>query len=66
MRNMDILDKIAESIENIEPYGIEPDFSSLGVEPYEVLGFNSDEELENSLNFLMQEIYKSDNCLNGC
>ncbi len=32
-----------------------PAITSLGIEPFEVLGFDSDEELENALIELMQE-----------
>tara|TARA_Y100001968_G_scaffold312669_1_gene336095 strand:- start:1003 stop:1176 length:174 start_codon:yes stop_codon:yes gene_type:complete len=49
MTELEELEDIVGSLENIEPYGIEPDFSSLGLEPAEVLGFNSEEELENAL-----------------
>ena len=56
MNKIKELEDIVGSIENIEPYGIEPDFSSLGLEPAEVLGFKNDEELETALKNLTIEI----------
>ena len=50
------LEDIFGSIQNIEPFGIEPDFSSLGLEPAEVLGFRTEEELEKALNLLTIEV----------
>ena len=50
------LEDIVGSLESIEPFGIEPDFSSLGLEPAEVLGFQTEEELENAINLLTMEV----------
>ena len=36
MTELEELEDIVGSIESIEPFGIEPDFSSLGLEPTEV------------------------------
>ena len=56
MTELEELEDIVGSIQNIEPFGIEPDFSSLGLEPAEVLGFRTDEELENAIKLLTMEI----------
>ena len=56
MTELEELEDIVGSIENIEPFGIEPDFSSLGLEPAEVLGFQTEEELENAINLLTMEV----------
>ena len=53
------LEDIIASLENIEPFGIEPDFSSLGLEPSEVLGFQSDEEMENAIKNLTMDVKHS-------
>ena len=50
------LEDIVGNLGDIEPYGIEPDFSSLGVEPAEILGFSTEEELENALKLLTMDI----------
>tara|TARA_B100000579_G_scaffold289494_1_gene240267 strand:+ start:429 stop:629 length:201 start_codon:yes stop_codon:yes gene_type:complete len=50
------LEDIVGSLENIEPFGIEPDFSSLGLEPAEVLGFKTEEELEIAIKLLTAEV----------
>ena len=55
MTELEELEDIVGSLECIEPFGIEPDFSSLGLEPAEILGFKTEEELESALNFLMME-----------
>ena len=52
MTELEELEDIVGSIEDIEPYGIEPDFSSLGLEPAEILGFSTEEELENAIRLL--------------
>ena len=52
MSELEELEEIVGSLENIEPFGIEPDFSSLGIEPAEVLGFQTEEELENAIKLL--------------
>ena len=56
MNELDELEDIVGSLENIEPFGIEPDFSSLGLEPADVLGFQTEEELENAINLLTIEV----------
>ena len=56
MTELEELEDIVGSLESIEPFGIEPDFSSLGLEPAEVLGFQTEEELENAINLLTTEV----------
>ena len=56
MTEIEELEEIVGSLENIEPFGIEPDFSSLGLEPAEVLGFKTEEELENAIKLLTLEV----------
>ena len=56
MNELEELEDIVGSLEDIEPYGIEPDFSSLGLEPAEVLGFTTEEELEKALSLLTTEV----------
>ena len=56
MTELEELEDIVGSIENIEPFGIEPDFSSLGLEPAEVLGFKTEDELEKAVNLLTIEV----------
>ena len=56
MTELEELEDIVGKLENIEPFGIEPDFSSLGLEPLDVLGFSTEEELENALKQLTIEI----------
>ena len=56
MTELEELEDIVGSLDNIEPFGIEPDFSSLGLEPAEVLGFQTEEELENAINLLTIEV----------
>ena len=56
MTELEELEDIVGSLESIEPYGIEPDFSSLGLEPAEVLGFQTEEELDNAINLLTMEV----------
>ena len=56
MTQLEELEDIVGSLESIEPFGIEPDFSSLGLEPAEVLGFQTEEELENAINLLTMEV----------
>ena len=62
MTELEELEDIVGSLESIEPFGIEPDFSSLGLEPAEVLGFQTEEELENAINLLTMEVNLS-SCL---
>ena len=56
MTELEELEDIVGSLERIEPFGIEPDFSSLGLEPAEVLGFQTEEDLENAVNLLTMEV----------
>ncbi|WP_269610435.1 hypothetical protein [Prochlorococcus marinus] len=56
MTELEELEEIVGCLESIEPFGIEPDFSSLGLEPAEVLGFESETELENAIKLLTSEI----------
>ena len=56
MTKLEELEDIVGSLERIEPFGIEPDYSSLGLEPAEVLGFKTEEELENAINLLTMEV----------
>ena len=56
MTELEELEDIVGSLENIEPFGIEPDFSSLGIEPADVLGFQSEEELNNAIRLLTMDI----------
>jgi len=56
MTELEELEDIVGCLDNIEPFGIEPDFSSLGLEPAEVLGFQTEEELENAINLLTMEV----------
>ena len=56
MTELEELEEIVGCLENIEPFGIEPDFSSLGLEPAEILGFQTEEELENAINLLTMEV----------
>ena len=56
MTELEELEEIVGNLESIEPFGIEPDFSSLGIEPAEVLGFQTEEELENAIKLLTMEV----------
>ena len=56
MTELEELEEIVGSLESIEPLGIEPDFSSLGLEPAEVLGFQTEEELENAIKLLTMDV----------
>jgi len=56
MTELEELEDIVGSLESIEPFGIEPDFSSLGLEPAEVLGFHTEDELENAIKLLTMEV----------
>ena len=56
MTELEELEDIVGSLESIEPLGIEPDFSSLGLEPAEVLGFKTEAELEKALKQLTMEV----------
>ena len=59
MTELEDLEDIVGSLENIEPFGIEPDFSSLGLEPADVLGFQTEEELDNAIRLLSMDIKHS-------
>ena len=59
MTELEELEDIVGSLEHIEPFGIEPDFSSLGLEPADVLGFQTEEELENAINLLTIEVKRN-------
>ena len=59
MIKLEELEYLVGSLEKIEPFGIEPDFSSLGLEPGEILGYQTDEELENAIKLLTIEVKKS-------
>ena len=63
MNELEELEDIVGSLEDIEPFGIEPDFSSLGLEPAEVLGFKTEEELEKALRLLTIEFNQTQLCL---
>ena len=65
MTELEELEDLVGSLENIEPFGIEPDFSSLGIEPAEVLGFQTEEELENAINNLITDVKNSEILLIG-
>lgn len=59
MTELEELEDIVGCLETIEPFGIEPDFSSLGLEPADVLGFQSEEELENAIRLLTMDFKNS-------
>ena len=59
MTELEELEDIVGRLENIEPFGIEPDFSSMGLEPADVLGFQTEEELENAINLLTMEVKRN-------
>ena len=56
MTELEELEDIVGSLEYIEPFGIEPDFSSLGLEPPEVLGFHTEEEMEKAIKLLTMDV----------
>ncbi len=56
MTELEELEDIVGCLDEIEPFGIEPDYSSLGLEPAEVLGFKNEKELENAIKYLTLEI----------
>ena len=56
MTELEELEDIVGSLESIEAFGIEPDYSSLGLEPSEVLGFNTEEELEEAIKLLTTDV----------
>ncbi len=59
MTELEELEDIVGSLKTIKPFGIEPDFSSLGLEPAEVLGFQTEIEMENAIKYLTMEINHS-------
>ena len=63
MTELEELEDIVGSIEDIEAFGIEPDFSSLGLEPAEVLGFTTEEDLENAIKMLTIEVKRNNHLL---
>ena len=63
MIELEKLEDLVGRIEDIEAYGIEPDFSSLGLEPAEVLGFTTEEELERAVKLLTIEANQNQLCL---
>tara|TARA_B100000965_G_scaffold177892_1_gene148425 strand:+ start:2925 stop:3125 length:201 start_codon:yes stop_codon:yes gene_type:complete len=63
MTELEDLEHIVGNLENIEPFGIEPDFSSLGLEPAEVLGFSTEEDLEKAIKLLTIEVNQNKMCL---
>ena len=64
MTELEELEDIVGSIEEIETFGIEPDFSSLGLEPAEILGFRSVDELEEAIKLLTIEVNQTQSYLN--
>ena len=59
MTELEELEDIVGDLESIEPFGIEPDFSSLGLEPAEILGFKTEEELDKAIKILTMEVKHS-------
>tara|TARA_B100000579_G_C22614095_1_gene748652 strand:+ start:98 stop:298 length:201 start_codon:yes stop_codon:yes gene_type:complete len=59
MTELEELEVIVGSLESIEAFGIEPDFSSLGLEPAEILGFQTEDELENAIKLLTMDVNHS-------
>tara|TARA_Y100001968_G_C19305694_1_gene691522 strand:+ start:189 stop:407 length:219 start_codon:yes stop_codon:yes gene_type:complete len=56
MTELEELEDIVGNLESIEPFGIEPDYSSLGLEPADVLGFKNEKDLENAINLLTMDV----------
>ena len=56
MTELEELEDIVGCLESIEPFGIEPDCSSLGLEPADVLGFQTEEKLEKAIHLLTMEV----------
>ena len=56
MTELEELEDIVGCLDNIEPFGIEPDFSSLGLETAAALGFQTEEELEKAIKLLTIEV----------
>ena len=55
MTELEELEEMIGTLDEIKALGIEPDFSSLGIEPAEILGFKNEEDLETALIDLMRE-----------
>ncbi len=55
MTELEELEEMIGTLDEIKALGIEPDFSSLGIEPAEILGFKNNEDLETALIYLMSE-----------
>jgi len=55
MTELEELEEMIGSLNNVKALGLEPDFSSLGIEPAEILGFKNDEDLERALIHLMSD-----------
>ena len=64
MTELEELEDLVGSLENIQPFGIEPDYSSLGLEPADVLGFKTDEELEKAIKLLTVEVRQKNFLIN--
>ena len=56
MTELEELEDLVGNLENIEPFGIEPDFSSLGLEPADILGFKTEEDLEAAIKLLTMDV----------
>ena len=56
MSELKELEDVVGSLDSIEPFVIEPDLSSLGLEPAELLGFHTEEELDNAIKLLIMEV----------
>tara|TARA_Y100001968_G_C19289954_1_gene683695 strand:+ start:203 stop:412 length:210 start_codon:yes stop_codon:yes gene_type:complete len=56
MTELEELEDLVGDLESIEPFGIEPDSCSLGLEPADVLGFQTQEELDNAIKLLTKDI----------
>ena len=63
MTELEELEDIVGSLDSIEPFGIEPDFCSLGLEPAEILGFGSEQELENAIKLLTMDVKYAQNLI---
>ncbi len=63
MSELEELQDLVGNIDEIDTFGIEPDFSSLGLEQADVLGFANEEDLEKAIKFLTLDINKNSLCL---
>ena len=59
MNDLEELEDIVGSLESIEPFKTEPDYNSLALEPTEVLGFQTEVELESALKLLTMDVNHS-------